>query len=73
MTIQFDVLGIGNILMDIIAPVSYDFLKKEGIEKGVFNVGDVMFDALLTFSDIAKFRQKLSGIIPFKNHEYYLE
>jgi UDP-GlcNAc3NAcA epimerase len=47
-------------------------LKKEGIEKGVFNVGDVMFDALLTFSDIAKFRQKLSGIIPFKNHEYYL-
>lgn len=33
MTIQFDVLGIGNILMDIIAPVSNDFLKKEEIEK----------------------------------------
>ncbi len=47
-------------------------LKNEGIDKGVFNVGDVMFDALLTFSDIAKFRQKLSGMIPFKNHEYYL-
>jgi len=47
-------------------------LKDEGIEKGVFNVGDVMFDALLKFSDIAKVRQKLSGIISFKNHEYYL-
>jgi UDP-N-acetylglucosamine 2-epimerase len=47
-------------------------LKNEGIVKGVHNVGDVMFDALLTFSDIAKIRQKLSGIIPFSNHEYYL-
>ena len=33
MTTQFDILGIGNILMDIIAPVSDDFLKKEKIEK----------------------------------------
>jgi sugar/nucleoside kinase (ribokinase family) len=33
MTIQFDVLGIGNILMDIIAPVSNDFLIKERLKK----------------------------------------
>lgn len=31
-----------------------DNLKKEGITKGVYNVGDVMYDAVLQNSDIAK-------------------
>ena len=29
-------------------------LEKEGVNKGVHNVGDVMYDAVLTFSEIAK-------------------
>lgn len=47
-------------------------LSKEGITKNVHNVGDVMYDALLTFSDIAEQKFTLSEIIPFGAEQYYL-
>ncbi|GAB5410855.1 MAG: UDP-N-acetylglucosamine 2-epimerase (non-hydrolyzing) [Balneolaceae bacterium] len=47
-------------------------LRKEGITSGVFNVGDVMFDALLTFSKIAEKTFTLSDIIPNKKNSYHL-
>lgn len=52
--------------------VSVENLKKEGITQGVYEVGDVMFDALLTFSEIAEQRYELNEIIPFAAGEYYL-
>ncbi len=47
-------------------------LEKEGIHKHVFNVGDVMHDALLTFSKIAEEKVDFSDIIPFDPTSYYL-
>lgn len=51
---------------------SVNLLSKEGITKNVFMVGDVMFDALRTFSKIADKKYKLSDIIPFKEDSYHL-
>lgn len=47
-------------------------LSKEGITRNVHNVGDVMYDALLTFSDIADKKFKLQDIISFEADTYYL-
>lgn len=47
-------------------------LDKEGIIENVYNVGDVMYDALLTFSNIAKHKFSLTDIIPFNSGEYFL-
>ncbi len=47
-------------------------LKREGISKGVFNVGDVMYDALLTFSEIAKQKVSLSDITSLKKDQFIL-
>lgn len=47
-------------------------LAKEGINKGVYNVGDVMYDSVQIFSEKAKESLKLSDIIPFKKNDYYL-
>src|SRR5690606_37480131 len=49
-----------------------DQLKKEGITKNVFNVGDVMYDAVLTFSDIAEKKYKLTDIIHLSADEFIL-
>ena len=62
MTIQFDVLGIGNILMDIIAPVSYDFLKKEGIEKASMSLIGEERASVLTSSLLSQGKvQEIAG------------
>ena len=47
-------------------------LEKEGIKQGVFNVGDVMYDAISTFEEVAGKRFSISNIIPFHNQKYYL-
>jgi UDP-GlcNAc3NAcA epimerase len=47
-------------------------LNKEGISDNVFNVGDVMYDALFTFSEIANKKIELKQILPFSTKEYYL-
>ncbi|MEQ8525106.1 UDP-N-acetylglucosamine 2-epimerase (non-hydrolyzing) [Gracilimonas sp.] len=49
-----------------------DQLAKEGITHNVFNVGDVMYDALLTFSEIADKKIDLKQVLPFNKEEYYL-
>lgn len=47
-------------------------LASEGITKGVHNVGDVMFDALLTFSEIAKTKVNLADVTPFEAGTFLL-
>lgn len=49
-----------------------DQLKKEGISENVFNVGDVMYDALLTFSEIASHKFTLKELSSFAPEEFYL-
>ena len=47
-------------------------LKKEGITKNVYNVGDVMQDAFINFGEISEIKLKLSQIIPFEKGKYNL-
>ena len=47
-------------------------LAEENITKGVYNVGDVMYDALLTFSYIAKKKFSLSDIVSLANEKFIL-
>jgi len=47
-------------------------LKREGIEKGVYLVGDIMFDALMHFSKIGEKKSKIIEILNLKPKEYYL-
>ncbi len=47
-------------------------LKKEGIEKGVFLTGDVMFDASLYFSKIASKKSLILKRLGLKPGSYYL-
>ncbi|MBW1971297.1 MAG: UDP-N-acetylglucosamine 2-epimerase (non-hydrolyzing) [Deltaproteobacteria bacterium] len=51
---------------------SVENLKKEGIKDGVFHVGDVMYDALLMFIDIAESRSKILEKQNLKSKEYVL-
>lgn len=47
-------------------------LKNEGITKGVHNVGDVMYDAVLMFKELAKSKVGLLGELGFSSGEYIL-
>ncbi|MCX7809904.1 MAG: UDP-N-acetylglucosamine 2-epimerase (non-hydrolyzing) [Leptospiraceae bacterium] len=47
-------------------------LKNEGITKGVYLVGDVMFDALLHFSKISDMKSNILERLNIKPKEYYL-
>ncbi|ACI19378.1 non-hydrolyzing UDP-N-acetylglucosamine 2-epimerase [Dictyoglomus thermophilum] len=47
-------------------------LKREGIEKGVYLVGDVMFDALMHFSKLAKEKSKILEKLSLNPKDYYL-
>jgi len=47
-------------------------LKNEGITKGVYLVGDVMFDALLYFSKISDMKSNILERLNIKPKEYYL-
>jgi UDP-N-acetylglucosamine 2-epimerase len=47
-------------------------LKKEGITKGVYLVGDIMFDALMHFSKISKVKSKILEKLNLKPKNYYL-
>jgi UDP-GlcNAc3NAcA epimerase len=47
-------------------------LKNEGITKGVYLVGDVMFDALLHFSKISDIKSNILERLNIKPKEYYL-
>ncbi len=47
-------------------------LKKEGIDNEVYNVGDVMYDALINFHQISIEKFKLSDILPFDFEPFIL-
>lgn len=47
-------------------------LKNEGITKGVHNVGDVMYDAVLMFKELAKDKVNLLDELGFNSGEYIL-
>jgi len=47
-------------------------LKKEGITKGVYLVGDIMFDALMHFSKISEVKSKILEKLNLKPKNYYL-
>jgi len=47
-------------------------LKREGIEKGVYLVGDIMFDALIHFSKLAEEKSKILENLSLKSQDYYL-
>ena len=49
-----------------------DQLAKEGITNQVYNVGDVMFDAVKIFSEYADSRVQLSSVLPFQFQPYCL-
>ncbi len=51
---------------------SVDRLKKEGIEHGVSETGDVMYDAVLTYSEIAEKNVFLSDITNLEPSDYIL-
>ncbi|MCI1944322.1 non-hydrolyzing UDP-N-acetylglucosamine 2-epimerase [Clostridium luticellarii] len=47
-------------------------LKREGIDKGIYNVGDVMFDAILNFKKLAKNKNKIMKDLDLEGKEYIL-
>ncbi|MBC7361726.1 MAG: UDP-N-acetylglucosamine 2-epimerase (non-hydrolyzing) [Candidatus Aminicenantes bacterium] len=47
-------------------------LEREGITKGVYLVGDIMFDALMHFSKISEKKSKILVRLNLKPKEYYL-
>ena len=47
-------------------------LLSEGISKGVYISGDVMYDAILSFTKIAEFKYSIQEILPFEPGAYGL-
>ncbi|MDR2234083.1 MAG: UDP-N-acetylglucosamine 2-epimerase (non-hydrolyzing) [Tannerella sp.] len=47
-------------------------LKNEGITQGVFNVGDVMYDAALTFGEIAENKSTILSDLQLNTKQFYL-
>jgi UDP-N-acetylglucosamine 2-epimerase len=47
-------------------------LEKEGITQGVYQVGDVMYDAVLQFSDLAQMKSEILTNLDLKPKEYML-
>ena len=59
-------------LSDVLFCSSNDHLKREGISDGVHITGDVMYDAVKTFSPIAEQKVTLSSLVPFESGGYHL-
>ncbi|MCS7305977.1 MAG: UDP-N-acetylglucosamine 2-epimerase (non-hydrolyzing) [Thermoguttaceae bacterium] len=47
-------------------------LAREGITKGVFHVGDVMYDAALVFAPIARQKSRILETLQLRPKQYYL-
>jgi UDP-GlcNAc3NAcA epimerase len=47
-------------------------LKNEGITKGVYNTGDVMYDAIINFSEIANEKSRVFDTLNVKTDEFIL-
>lgn len=59
-------------LLFVPTQTAIDNLLKEGIEKGVHNVGDVMYDGILHFTEIAKGRSTILETLGLKDNEFLL-
>jgi UDP-N-acetylglucosamine 2-epimerase (non-hydrolysing) len=62
---------IANILL-CPTQTAVDNLTKEGITRGVHMVGDVMVDALIHNTEIAKKKSKIIKNLGLKEHDYYV-
>lgn len=51
---------------------SVDQLKKEGIKGDIYDVGDVMYDAVNIFSPIAEKKVAIEQLLPFKEEKFAL-
>lgn len=47
-------------------------LKREGIKEGIYNVGDVMFDAILNFKKLAESKNEIIKKLDLQGKEYIL-
>ena len=63
MKTDFDVLGIGNALMDVITPVEDDFLQTHGMDKGSMALidNDRLAGLGKAFSDLPETSQEIAG------------
>ena len=51
---------------------SSEQLSKEGIKNGVYVTGDVMYDAVKMFSEVAGQKVNLEEVLPFSGKKFYL-
>jgi len=58
---RFDVLTIGNAIVDVIAPIDPDFLKREGMDEGIMHLVDAERSAYLYDRMPAQKRQVSGG------------
>ncbi len=59
-------------LLFVPTQTAIDNLKNEGIEKGVHNVGDVMYDGILHFTGMAKEKSTILETLGVKDNEFLL-
>ena len=57
---QFDVLTIGNAIVDVIAPIDPDFLKREGLAEGIMHLVDAERSASL-YERMPADKRQISG------------
>jgi sugar/nucleoside kinase (ribokinase family) len=57
---QFDVLTIGNAIVDVIAPIDPDFLKREGMDEGIMHLVDADRSAYL-YERMPADKRQISG------------
>jgi sugar/nucleoside kinase (ribokinase family) len=57
---QFDVLTIGNAIVDVIAPVEPDFLAREGMSEGIMHLVDAERSAYL-YARMPAEKRQISG------------
>lgn len=59
-------------LLFVPTQTAVDNLKNEGIQKGVFNVGDVMYDGILHFTEIAKSKSTILNTLELAENDFLL-
>lgn len=57
---QFDVLTIGNAIVDVIAPIDPEFLKREGMDEGIMHLVDAERSATL-YDRMPAAKRQISG------------
>ncbi|HEY0855182.1 MAG TPA: adenosine kinase [Devosia sp.] len=57
---RFDVLTIGNAIVDVIAPIDPDFLKREGMDEGIMHLVDAERSAYL-YERMPEAKRQISG------------